>query len=98
VEHDLLFYNLVQNMELALRNKYRSLHEQHVMNCVTDSLRLTYGRKLCNDTEGSLGAESSGGLCEHGNEYSDSIKDWEFLGVSANISFSRITLLYIQSQ
>jgi hypothetical protein len=68
MEDSLLFYNLVQNMKLAAKNKDSSLHEQHVMNCVTDSFKLTYGRKLCNDTERSLGAECSGGLCEHGNE------------------------------
>jgi hypothetical protein len=97
MEHNLLFYNLVQNMKLAPRNKYSSLHEQHVTNCVTDSLSLPYGRKLCNDTETSLRAKSSGGLCEHGNECSDSIKDGEFLTVSGTVSFSRSVLHYIQN-
>jgi hypothetical protein len=74
-------------MKLAPRNKYSLLDEQHVMNCVTDSLKLTYGRKLHSDTERSLGADSSGGLCENG----DDVRIPQKTG-----SFSRSTLRYIK--
>jgi hypothetical protein len=37
------------------------------------------------------------GSCEHGNEFSGSVKVWKFLATRATISISRSTLLFVTS-